>query len=39
MLLSDKDLLMSLSINAKKISKPEAANVIAKSAINFASTI
>jgi UDP-N-acetylglucosamine--N-acetylmuramyl-(pentapeptide) pyrophosphoryl-undecaprenol N-acetylglucosamine transferase len=37
--LSDKDLLMSLSINAKKISKPEAANVIAKSAINFASTI
>ena len=37
--LSDKDLLKSLSINAKKISKPEAANVIAKSAINFASTI
>lgn len=33
---SDKNLLKSLSENAKRISKPEAANVIAKSAINFA---
>ncbi|MBE0551406.1 MAG: undecaprenyldiphospho-muramoylpentapeptide beta-N-acetylglucosaminyltransferase [Ignavibacterium sp.] len=35
---SDKNLLKSLSNNAKKISKPDAANVIAKSAINFALT-
>ena len=33
---ADKKLLNSLSENSKKISKPEAANVIAKSAINFA---
>lgn len=32
----DKNLLCSLSENAKRISKPDAANVIAKSAINFA---
>ncbi len=36
---SDKNLLKSLSENAKRISKPDAANVIAKSAINFALTI
>jgi UDP-N-acetylglucosamine--N-acetylmuramyl-(pentapeptide) pyrophosphoryl-undecaprenol N-acetylglucosamine transferase len=35
---SDKNLLKSLSENAKRISKPDAANVIAKSAINFALT-
>ena len=35
---SDKNLLKSLSDNARKISKPDAANVIAKSAINFALT-
>jgi UDP-N-acetylglucosamine:LPS N-acetylglucosamine transferase len=33
---ADKNMLNSLSENAKKISKPDAANVIAKSAINFA---
>ena len=33
---SDKYLLKSLSENARKISKPEAANEVAKSAINFA---
>jgi UDP-N-acetylglucosamine--N-acetylmuramyl-(pentapeptide) pyrophosphoryl-undecaprenol N-acetylglucosamine transferase len=33
---SDKELLNSLSENAKRISKPDAANVIANSAINFA---
>ena len=36
---SDKNLLKSLSENAKRISKPDAANVIAKSAIKFALTI
>lgn len=36
---SDKNLLKSLSENAKRISKPGAANVIAKSAIKFALTI
>ena len=36
---ADKKLLNSLSENAKRISKPDAANVIAKSAINFALTI
>jgi len=36
---SDKNLIKSLSENAKRISKPDAANVIAKSAINFALTI
>ncbi len=36
---ADKNLLMNLSKNAKGISKPDAANVIAKSAINFALTI
>lgn len=35
----DKNLLFSLSENAKRISKPDAANVIAKSAINFAMTV
>ncbi|RPI60810.1 MAG: UDP-N-acetylglucosamine--N-acetylmuramyl-(pentapeptide) pyrophosphoryl-undecaprenol N-acetylglucosamine transferase, partial [Ignavibacteriales bacterium] len=35
----DKNLLCSLSENAKRISKPDAANVIAKSAINFAMTV
>ena len=35
---ADKKLLKSLSENAKRISKPDAANVIAKSAINFALT-
>lgn len=35
---SDKNLLASLSENAKRISKPEAANVIATSAINLALT-
>ncbi len=33
---ANKNLLKSLSDNAKRISKPEAANVIAKSAIEFA---
>ena len=33
---ADKELLKRLSENAKRISKPDAANVIAKSAINFA---
>ena len=33
---ANKKLLNSLSENAKRISKPDAANVIAKSAINFA---
>lgn len=37
-LVLDKSLLKSLSENAKRISKPDAANVIAKSAINFALT-
>ena len=36
---ADKKLLNSLSENAKRISKPDAANVIAKSAINFAMTV
>jgi UDP-N-acetylglucosamine--N-acetylmuramyl-(pentapeptide) pyrophosphoryl-undecaprenol N-acetylglucosamine transferase len=36
---ADKKLLNSLSENAKRISKPNAANVIAKSAINFALAI
>jgi len=35
----DKNLLNSLSENAKRISKPNAANVIAESAIKFASSI
>ncbi len=35
----DKNLLCSLSENAKRISKPDAANVIAKSAINFAMNV
>ncbi|MBK7630551.1 MAG: undecaprenyldiphospho-muramoylpentapeptide beta-N-acetylglucosaminyltransferase [Ignavibacteriales bacterium] len=35
-LVQNKILLKSLSENAKSISRPEAANVIAKSAINFA---
>jgi UDP-N-acetylglucosamine--N-acetylmuramyl-(pentapeptide) pyrophosphoryl-undecaprenol N-acetylglucosamine transferase len=35
----DKYLLKSLSENAKKCSKPDAANVIAKSAINYALAI
>jgi len=35
---ADINLLTSLSENAKRISKPNAANVIAKSAINFALT-
>ena len=34
----NENLLKSLSENAKRISKPDAANVIAKSAINFALT-
>ena len=37
-IVADKELLKNLSENAKRISKPEAANVIAKSAINFALT-
>ena len=36
---ANKKLLNSLSENAKRISKPDAANVIAKSAINFAMTV
>jgi UDP-N-acetylglucosamine--N-acetylmuramyl-(pentapeptide) pyrophosphoryl-undecaprenol N-acetylglucosamine transferase len=36
---SDNNLLKNLSDNAKRISKPDAANVIAKSAINFALTV
>jgi UDP-N-acetylglucosamine--N-acetylmuramyl-(pentapeptide) pyrophosphoryl-undecaprenol N-acetylglucosamine transferase len=36
---ADEKLQKSLSENAKKISKPEAANVIAKSAINFAMSV
>ncbi|HMN24084.1 MAG TPA: undecaprenyldiphospho-muramoylpentapeptide beta-N-acetylglucosaminyltransferase [Ignavibacteriaceae bacterium] len=36
---ANKNLLKSLSENAKRISKPDAANVIAKSAINFALAI
>jgi UDP-N-acetylglucosamine--N-acetylmuramyl-(pentapeptide) pyrophosphoryl-undecaprenol N-acetylglucosamine transferase len=35
---ADKKLLKNLSENAKRISKPDAANIIAKSAINFALT-
>jgi UDP-N-acetylglucosamine--N-acetylmuramyl-(pentapeptide) pyrophosphoryl-undecaprenol N-acetylglucosamine transferase len=35
---TNKNLMKSLSENAKRISKPDAANVIAKSAINFALT-
>ncbi|HQI39641.1 MAG: undecaprenyldiphospho-muramoylpentapeptide beta-N-acetylglucosaminyltransferase [Ignavibacteriales bacterium UTCHB2] len=35
----DEKLLKSLSENAKKLSKPEAANTIAKSAINYALSV
>ena len=35
----DKELLKRLSENAKKLSKPEAANLIAKSAIKFATIV
>ena len=38
-LVADKNLLKNLSENAKRISKPDAANVIAKSAMNFAVAI
>lgn len=38
-LAGDKNLQKTLSDNAKKISRPEAANVIAKSAINFVMTV
>jgi len=38
-LAKDKNLLKSLSENAKKIARPNAANEIAKSAINYALSI
>ena len=38
-IIADKNLLKRLSENAKRISKPDAANIIAKSAINFALAI
>ena len=38
-LVADKNLLKNLSENAKRISKPDAANVIAKSAMDFAVAI
>jgi len=38
-IVADKELLKSLTENSKRISKPDAANVIAKSAINIAMTL
>ena len=38
-LAEDKESLKNLSKNARRISKPDAANVVAKSAINFALSI